>query len=134
MASDFSEVMQLAGDLRKAQRAVKEESRNALHRTAMLTKRIARKEARTHFDSHAQYAWRSIDYDMLDTGSGWAAEVGYLDEGGKGVQGFLGAVLEYGGTHSAPYPVLGIALFDSIDDLVKGQSLAVEAALKRITG
>lgn len=132
--SDFSEVVRLAADLRGAGKYVREESRKALHRTSMKVKQGAIRDAKATFDSHARHAQRSIDYDLEATGEGWYSEVGYRDEGGPGVQGFLGAVLEYGGARSPAFPVLGVALYDNIEDLVQGQVAAVEAATRKALG
>lgn len=130
MSSDFTEVINLGRDLGNIAPYLKRESRGALHRTSMKVKAGAIKSARAAFDSHAQYAAKSIDYDLFDEGTSIVSEVGYRNEGGRQVQGFLGAVLEYGGTRSAPYPVLGDALEANLDDLVTGQRAAAVVALR----
>lgn len=129
---DFSEVVALSDDLQGAGLVLRREATGALHRTSMKIKRESRAAARKTFAPHAKFAAKSIDYDLTVEGQSLVSEVGYRDEGGPGVQGFLGAVLEYGGVHSPPHPVLGDALDDSLEDFVTGQEKAAEVALRKL--
>lgn len=51
---------------------------------------------------HAPHIPRSIDYDLESDTDGASAQIGPQDD--PVTQGFLGAILEYGGIHNAPVP------------------------------
>jgi len=52
--------------------------------------------------AHAPRIPTSISYDMTSNGFGISSEIGPEDDAYR--QGFLGAVLEFGGLHSPPVP------------------------------
>lgn len=63
-----------------------------------------RENARQHFDSHAKHYPDSITAEMDHfAGMGIAVEVGPETGGGRGNQGFLGPILEFGGERSPAY-------------------------------
>lgn len=54
--------------------------------------------------AHAPHIPRSIDYDIEGSPLAPEAQIGPNRELGPEAQGFLGAILEYGGIHNGPVP------------------------------
>ena len=57
---------------------------------------------RWHGIAHAPRLPLSISYDITESATEISAEIGPVD--GPALQGFLGAIIEFGGIHSGPIP------------------------------
>lgn len=105
---DTGEIDLLAADLRKAPQLVGADLRGIIQKGALNIKNEARRFASGL--RHAPHYPSSITYDTYYGTGGVMAEIGPDRALGPGKQGFLGAILEYGGTHSGPNAHMGPAL------------------------
>lgn len=105
---DTSELDVLSADLRRAPATLTKDARAILQKGALNIKNEARKFASGI--AHAPHYPSSITYDTRFTANSVEAEIGPDRALGPGKQGFLGAILEYGGIHSGPMAHMGPAL------------------------
>lgn len=105
---DTGELNELAADLRRAPQVLGSDVRAILQKGALNVKNEARRFASGL--RHAPNYPSSITYDTYYGAGGVMAEIGPDRALGPSKQGFLGAILEYGGTHSGPNAHMGPAL------------------------
>jgi len=105
---DTSEIDELVADLTAAPKILGNDARKIIQKGALNVKTEARRFARGL--RHAPKYPSSITYDTYYAAGGVMAEIGPDRELGAGLQGFLGPILEYGGTHSGPNAHMGPAL------------------------
>lgn len=94
---------QLAADFLKAAAEVIPAMRDVFHDTADEAKKEWQDSADATVAPTSKYYSRDITFETQLSVSGITAEVGPEDRGGKGHQGFLGKILEFGGEHSPAY-------------------------------
>jgi hypothetical protein len=101
-------LLELAVALEAAPEKVMAEAEKVVKRGCLNIKRDARKGARGI--AHAPRYPQSITYDTWRFADEVIGEAGPEDGTGGGAhQGFLGRILEYGGTHSGPHPHVSTA-------------------------
>lgn len=105
---DTGELNELAADLRNAPQVLGSDLRGIIQKGALNIKNDARRFATGL--RHAPAYPSSITYDTYYTPGGVRAEIGPDRALGPAKQGFLGAILEYGGIHSGPNAHMGPAL------------------------
>lgn len=121
---DFSEVRKLAADLSEAESNAAPLVRKAVEVSARRVKDAARDNMRdVKYMPHIPAA---VDYDLLGSGDGITAEVGF-DRGKR--QGQLGNIYEYGSRFFPARGPLTHALHENEADFVKGITLAATDAL-----
>lgn len=101
MIADGHELYEFAGELAAKAATIDKNAANVVKKGALNIKNDWRAGAKGI--RHADYYPRSITYDVDEKPGQTSADIGPLDEGpGKGKQGFLGPILEFGGAHNSP--------------------------------
>lgn len=117
MMGDASEFYELATDLSGAGAKSVSALRGAMADAGRQVENAWRRDAAATFDSYARFYPDSITSDLVFGISTIAVEIG-PERNSK--QGFLGAVLEFGGTHSPAYMTGAKALERSQNVIERG--------------
>lgn len=120
---DVSEFYELAADLSEVGAKSVPALRGAMTQAGAQVKNAWRRDAAATHDSHAKYYSDSIMYDLLPGISQVAVEVGPTS---SSRQGFLGPILEFGGTHSPAYMTGAKALERSQAAIERGVTNALD--------